>query len=180
MNTRFQLTEIFELNVMFYGNAILGSVFLWGFMIYVGVAMLALSPLAAVLAGLVITLLHWDAVFWHQFGHAWAARRTGYPMKGVTAWWLLSSSVYPSEEPELPAEVHIRRALGGPLASFIYTLVAGLFTLLLYSIGPAVRMVLLFWFLDNLIVFTIGALVPLGFNDGSTLLHWWPRRTRGS
>jgi hypothetical protein len=37
---------------------------------------------------------------------------------------------------------------------------------------------LVFFFLDNLLVFTIGSLLPLGFTDGSTLLAWWPRRGR--
>ncbi len=27
--------------------------------------------------------------------------------------------------------------------------------------------------IDNLFIFTIGSLLPLGFTDGSTLLHWW-------
>ena len=29
---------------------------------------------------------------------------------------------------------------------------------------------------ENLLVFGGGAFLPLGFNDGSTLLHWWPKR----
>jgi hypothetical protein len=33
--------------------------------------------------------------------------------------------------------------------------------------------VALFFFLDNLLVLTLGAFVPLGFTDGSTLLRWW-------
>ncbi len=30
----------------------------------------------------------------------------------------------------------------------------------------------LFFFLDNLLVLTLGALLPLGFTDGSTILRW--------
>jgi hypothetical protein len=30
--------------------------------------------------------------------------------------------------------------------------------------------------LDNLLVFTLGAFLPLGFTDGSTILRWWRRR----
>lgn len=179
MNKRFHLTEFYDLSIAFYGNAILASLLLWAFLVYVGAAMLELSPLMAGFAALFATLLHWDAAMWHQFGHAWAARRTGHPMKGVTAWWLLSTSVYPSDEPELPAGVHIRRALGGPLASLVYSLLAGLLALLFYSSGPAARMVVIFWFLDSFIVFGIGSLLPLGFTDGSTLLSWWPRRNGG-
>jgi len=34
----------------------------------------------------------------------------------------------------------------------------------------------LFFFLVNLFGFTLGSLLPLGFTDGSTLLHWWNRQ----
>jgi hypothetical protein len=33
-----------------------------------------------------------------------------------------------------------------------------------------------FFFLDNLLIFTLGVFVPLGFTDGSTLLRWWGKR----
>jgi hypothetical protein len=34
----------------------------------------------------------------------------------------------------------------------------------------------LFFTLENLLVFTAQVFVPLGFNDGSTILYWWRRR----
>jgi hypothetical protein len=45
--------------------------------------------------------------------------------------------------------------------------------------GPAFILVI-FTFIDNLLVFTAGALLPLGFTDGSTLLHWWDHLQRGN
>jgi hypothetical protein len=33
-----------------------------------------------------------------------------------------------------------------------------------------------FFFLDNLLVLTLGSFLPLGFTDGSTLLEWWGKR----
>ena len=91
---------------------------------------------------------HWFAGLVHHLGHAWAARRTGFPMSGIHCRLFLCASRYPRHEPMLPANVHIRRALGGPLFSFLLAVVVGALT----------------------------ALLPLGFTDGSTLLKWWPQR----
>ena len=41
----------------------------------------------------------------HQFGHAWAARRVGYPMTGLRYRGVLAASLYPRNEPELPADI---------------------------------------------------------------------------
>ena len=97
-------------------------------------------------------------------------------MMGITYWWVLAASRYPRDEPELPAEIHIRRALGGPSFSFLLALVAGVIAYLLRTNGGLTWWLALFLFLDNLLIFTIGALLPLGFTDGSTLLYWWPKR----
>jgi hypothetical protein len=121
--------------------------------------------------------LHLVANLGHHFGHAWAAARTGYPMSGVLLgkWGLLGTSLYPTSEPALPARIHIRRALGGPLASLGLSLIAGALVLVL----PRETMLwwaTLFFLADNLGVFFLGSLLPLGFTDGSTLLHWWGKQ----
>lgn len=157
-------------------SAIAGSLILWALLSVIGVA-LDLSPVAAVVGGLIAVLLHWLGEIVHQLGHAWAARRTGHPMIGIRFWWVLSASIYPRDEGPLPAAVHIRRALGGPTGSLLLTLVAGLLALLLRPGGGVAWWVALFFFLDNLLVFTLGALLPLGFTDGSTLLHWWGKES---
>jgi len=130
------------------------------------------NMLLAIVIGLGISLLHWAALFAHHFGHALAARGTGYPMVGVRLWWWLATSLYSRDEPTLPPTIHIRRALGGPLASFAFFAAASLiaWALLSQDIGG--------WFLagyaalDSLLIFGIGSLIPLGFNDGSTLIQW--------
>lgn len=54
-------------------------------------------PLAmSILAGGICTLLHYLSGTWHQLGHAWAARRSGYPMNGIYFWGVLSTSLYPA------------------------------------------------------------------------------------
>jgi hypothetical protein len=62
--------------------------------------------------------------------------------------------------------------LGGPAASLLLTLAAGCVALALRATPGDLRALALFFFLENLLVFTLQALVPLGFNDGATLWHW--------
>jgi hypothetical protein len=126
----------------------------------------------AVVGGLVLALLHWVSEVVHNVGHGTAARRSGHPMTGGRLGFLLvlGTSLYPHDEPALPASVHIRRALGGPIASAALTVAIGALALLLS--GSSTGWVALVWFLDNLLIFTLGAFVPLGFSDGSTLIHW--------
>jgi hypothetical protein len=74
-------------------------------------------------------------------------------MKGIQFWGALTS-LYPRwMRGELPKQVHIFRALGGPLGSLIL-LLTGLLALATYSAGSAAGWVLAFLFLDNLLVLT--------------------------
>ena len=132
----------------------------------------------AVLFGLAATLLHLISEIWHQLGHAQAAGLTGFPMRAIRLWGLLSTSVYPENEPSLSADIHLQRALGGPIASTGLSLVAGLIVLITRPIGGVWYWLARFLLAENVLVFTLGALTPLGFTDGSTLLHWWPQRGR--
>ncbi len=127
--------------------------------------------------GLVVVALHWAGEIGHQLGHATVARRVGYPMTGLRGWWLLSASLYPPAEPELPAAVHIRRALGGPATSALISAGLGVLLTRLSRRQRVLRGLAGFALAENLLIFTIGAFVPLGFNDGSTLLHWWGKRS---
>ena len=45
-------------------------------------------------------------------------------------------------------------------------------------LGGVAWLVALFFALENLFVFTLQAALPLGFNDGATLLYWWRRRAQ--
>ena len=80
------------------------------------------------------------------------------------------------DEGPLPAAVHVRRALGGPLASLVLTCIAAAIALALRPLGGVLWWLALFFFLDNLLVLTLGAFLPLGFTDGSTLPHWWGKQ----
>ena len=87
-----------------------------------------------------------------------------------------ASGLYPLDEPELPARTHVRRALGGPVMSLIVTIVAVVIAWLMRSAGSPYTWIAVFTVLDNFLIFTLGAFLPLGFTDGSTLLRLWRAR----
>ena len=157
-------------------SAIIASIALWAVATEVATTFFGATLASGIVQGLVVTLLHWMSDLLHQAGHAIAARSTGYPMSGLRLWFLISSGLYPLDEPELPARTHVRRALGGPLMSLIVTFVAGVVALLMRNAGSPYTWIAAFAFLDNLLIFTLGAFLPLGFTDGSTLLGLWRER----
>lgn len=157
-------------------SAVAGMLILAVILTLVGLLLLDLMPAQALLFGLMGAVLHFLSELAHQFGHAWAARRAGYPMTGVRFWTIFGASLYPSDEPPLPAAVHIRRALGGPPVSLLLALLSLPLVLSLRAGGGLAWWLALFFFLENLLIFGLGAFVPLGFNDGSTLLYWWGKR----
>ena len=157
-------------------SAIVASIALWAVATEVATAFFHASLAAGILQGLIVTLLHWLSDLLHQAGHAIAARSVGYPMSGLRLWFLLSSGLYPLDEPELPARTHVRRALGGPIISLIVSVIAGVIALLMHNADSPYTWIAIFAFLDNLLIFTLGAFVPLSFTDGGTLLRLWRNR----
>src|SRR4051794_9141551 len=124
MSRTYDLGRVANLRLTADSSAIVGSALLWALLSGIAAFGLGHSPTVAVAGGLVAVLLHWASDIVHQLGHAQAARATGQPMIGIRLWWVLSSSIYPPDEGPLPAFVHIRRALGGPIASLLLTLIA--------------------------------------------------------
>ena len=140
----------------------------------VGVWLLELQLAPAILGGLVAALFYWVADIAHHLGHAYAARRTGYPMIGMRLgkYLIFGTSLYPEDEVPLPGKTHISRALGGPIGSLVFALVTGVIALFFYPIGGTVRWISLFVPFISIFMFTIGPFLPLGFTDGSTILNW--------
>jgi Zn-dependent protease len=172
----FELGKLGELRLSARPSALAGFFLLWVLVGGVGVLLFEVPLVEAIVGGLVAALLHYGSEVVHNLGHAWAARRTGYPMAGIRLFGLLGMSLYPKDEPELPADIHIRRALGGPVGSLLLTLLAAVIALVLRPLGGTPWLVSVFFFLENLFVFTLGAFLPLGFTDGSTLLEWRGKR----
>lgn len=176
MKKRWQLGTIWGVAIWFKASSLLLSGLLW-LLFSVAVRLLFdLSWGTAVEVGFTAVILHWLSDLLHHLGHAWVARRVGYPMQRIISWLILMTSVYPKDEPSLPAAIHIRRALGGPSASLLIAALSGALLLILPANNSPLTLLVAFLFWENLLVFFLGAFVPLGFTDGSTLLYWWPRR----
>jgi len=175
MKKEYHLGRTASLNFSVQPSFFIGTVALWAVFSGVWLWVFALQPLAAIAVGLIVSLLYWASESIHQFGHAYAARQTGYPMIGIRlgAFLIFSTSLYPEDEKALPSKIHIRRALGGPIGSFLFTVVTGLIALIIYPIGGVVSQIALFLCLLNFFVFSLGPFLPLGFTDGSTILEWW-------
>jgi hypothetical protein len=159
--------------------ALIGSIVLYVVVIGLMIAAFSLPSGPALLGGVIVISLHWFSELMHQLGHAWAAHRTGYPMSGIRFGTLgvLATSLYPPDEPALPAQIHIRRALGGPIFSAWLSAIAFIVILLTSPGAEAMwSFVLWFFFLENLFVMTLQVFIPLGFNDGATLWRWIMKR----
>jgi hypothetical protein len=173
MNKPIPLGTLLGLKLSAQPNAFAALFALWMVataIIYFG---LGQSSLTAIVGGFFVAGLHIESEFWHHYGHAWAARRVGYPMIGVEFWLILGRSIYPADEPALPGRIHIRRAFGGPMFSFITACITSVVAVLFMPLGGPVWGLLVFLALDNLLFFTLGALLPLDFVDGGTILKWW-------
>jgi len=160
-------------------SALIGSIVLYVIAIGLMIAAFNIPIGTALFGGVIVVSLHWFSELVHHLGHAWAARRTGYPMIGIRYGTLgvFATSLYPPDEPALPAAVHIRRALGGPIFSAWLSAIAFLVILMIMRGADAMwAFVLWFFFLENLFVMTLQVFIPLGFNDGATIWHWVRRR----
>jgi hypothetical protein len=142
-----------------------------------GLILIVGMPLSQALwLGGLLAITHYVFALIHDLGHAFVARRVGYPMIGLT--WgtmgIFAGNIYPANEPPLPAKIHIQRALGGPIISAVATLIAGLFWSFTTR-GSWQWWWLGFMTLENGLIYTAQMLVPLGFNDGATLYKWLPK-----
>ncbi len=177
--TEYELGRLYGLRLTARPMALVGFAWIGTALALIGAGALGLTAVEAILGGLLGAVLHYASELWHHLGHAWAARRTGHPMIGARFGYLLGTaalSVYPPDEGDLLASVHIRRTLGGPLANLLVALLALPLTLALRSSGGLAYALALWLFLENLLIYTLQAIVPLGFNDGATLWTWWRKR----
>jgi len=166
--------RIFGLHITADRTALPCTLLLWMGLSLAAGLLFRLSLVDALIAGFAATLVHWFSALWHDAGHIIAARMTGHPMQGLRLWTVFAINQYPADEGDLPAKVHVRRALGGPLASLILTFI---FAALLFVVLQATALwwLVLFGFLLNALVMTSQIIVPLGFNDGATLRMWLPQ-----
>ena len=164
--------------IYFVRNAVYGTALLWIVLAGLSLWLFGWPPLQVIIFSTFAVLLHWLATLLHQFGHAWAAAQTGYPMRAVRMWGVLSASIYPKDEPALPADTHLYRAIGGPVFSLAMSFVGLLLSFFAQPLGDTAVYLTLFFAADNFFIFCIGALLPLGFTDGSTIIKYWRLREK--
>jgi hypothetical protein len=164
-----QAGKLFGLQISIAPAALLGTLIVWvGFSLFI-YYQVNLSLGQAIPMGFFAAFLHWTSELIHCLGHAYAAKRSGYPMTGIRFGNVIffAQTQYPRAEPALPPSLHIHRALGGPIIS-------GVLSILLYFLLPYWPKdwywLGLFAFLENLFVYTLQVFLPAGFNDGSTIL----------
>ena len=179
MKRSFKIGDLLGLEIRTRPSALLAAILIWAIFSLVCIRIFKWKPKTAAAGGFLAMVIHFFSEGWHQLGHSQMAEQTGYPMHGMEFWGPLATSLYPENEGMLSADVHIQRALGGPIFSLALTMITGAIALALRPLGGPALILAFFTFLDNMLVFTVGALFPLSFNDGGTLLHWWGHRQRG-
>lgn len=143
-----------------------------------------LSRKESILGGFLAALIHWFTEIVHQMGHVWAAKQTGYPMTKIRFMGPFSQTIFPEDEPKLPPDVHIQRALGGPLASFGLSGIAWIILQLLAPIGGLIAWTGRFFFRENFFFGALGTLAPYDItfgnvrfvSDGLSAWRWWQKR----
>lgn len=153
----------------------LGLLIIGVFMTVMSFTQLGGTGLDRLTAAVLATIAWWMWELVHHLGHYAAGAYAGAPMSGIHFYWMLGRSLYPAEV-NVSANIHLRRAVGGPAISVLAAVVC----LLLARISPSgiLWFVFITGFWANLLVFTLGALLPLGFTDGSTILRYWKLRQR--
>lgn len=121
-----------------------------------------------------LVLLTPDVV--HIAGHVLSAWKAQAPMDAVYVPVGMPRTIY--YDNEVPSEVHIKRSLGGPVAS----LLAWALSVILLSWVPAGSLVR---DLAKLAVFGhgligLGSLLPLPGVDGAVIWYWWRQIRSGS
>lgn len=173
MQSNIEFGRVAGLRLSAENSVIAGFMVLWSLVFIFALTVLERSSIEAIIGGLICTMLHYGLEIGHQLGHAVAARLVGWPMSGLHFFLVLARSVYPDDEPALPGRIHIQRALGGPIASLLLSIPLGLLAAALQPWHTTPGWIAAFAFLDCLLFFGIGSLLPLGITDGSTLLRWW-------
>jgi len=143
-----------------------------------------LTPLDALIAGLIATFIFFASDVVHHYGHFLAAKQVGKRAIGVRFWWLFGTTRYPPNEGELTPTIHIRRAIGGPIISMV-VLIGFLFLgSFLWRFSDMARFIIGWGIAVNAVWYVLGALIPIGFanfaTDGMTILRAWQTQQKQS
>lgn len=153
-------------------RALAGTMLLAGFYAAAARRVTRLTAPLVLLLGVAAALIHWSSDVVHQLGHFMAGRRAGFPLERLRADGVLVASFYPRDEPELPPEIHMQRALGGAPVSLLLAFLGWLSWRATPSGARAARFLSAVVALENFLVFFLGAFLPLSWTDGGALIRW--------
>lgn len=177
MSQRTPLFRFLDMPVSVHLSAFIGSLILAIILMGAAMTLGGLNTQDAILAACVALALHWLAVLVHNYGHFFVAKRIGYPSTGLLLRLIFARVNYPEDEGELTPQIHLKRALSGPLFSLILALLVVPIALAWLIPRDGIAQFLGYWLvLDYGWVFTFGALFPpMRFewftNDGGTILN---------
>lgn len=171
--------KFFDMPVSFTRSGQIGTAILIVICTILAVIFTDLTALDSLIAGILAMIIHWLSEFFHQYGHFFAAKQVGKPSIGIRTWWVLAATRYPQDEGELVPQIHIRRAIGGPITSVIVLIVLLILAALFWSMGGMLQFLIGWGIFIQIAIFILGALVPLKIGglttDGAILLREWRR-----
>lgn len=161
-------------------SALFGSIGLLVLTTALAVFFTDLTPLDALIAGLLATFLHWFGEVLHQYGHFLAAEFVDKPSTGVRVWGILGTTLYPKNEGQVLPIAHIRRAIGGPIMSFFVLNAFILLAVVFWSVSDMFRFLVAWAIFEHIAIYTVGALIPVKIgnfsSDGGTILTYWRQK----
>lgn len=136
-----------------------------------------LTPLDALIAGIITTFIYYFSEVVHQYGHFFAAKQTGKPSTGLRLWFILGTTLYPSNEGQVKPSIHMRRAIGGPIASLILLIIFLFLGSFLWAFSDMARFIVGWGIFVNSVWYIGGALIPMQYKnfttDGMTIWKAW-------
>ncbi len=182
MNKSFHLLTVFNVRITFTPLCVVTYLILIPPFTWLGMTLRNLTLAEGLIASFFIIVLMFITENIHQLGHAWAAKSVGYPMIGIRHFSWFSASIYPKDEPPLPPQTHIKRALGGFWINLLIGLALAPFAFYLWNINGVAAFTVVATSAWNFFVLGLGALLPIDFNgftvDGGTILHYWKEMNR--
>ncbi|PJF45044.1 MAG: hypothetical protein CUN55_00895 [Phototrophicales bacterium] len=179
MAQSFQLFKLFGFQVRMEWSALVGWVAVIAISSNVYMFIYRTKADEALWFGVLFWLIYMMGLLVHFGGHMLTSRLVGYPMNGLEFWWMFGRSLYPADEPPLQPYQHVWRAIGGPLGSVAWIVGIVLFYDR-YMPTDVFNAFLLQFSLIVAVLYFLGTLWPMSFNDGGIIVEQLKRSRRQS
>ncbi len=183
MNRSVHLLTLFNIRITITPLCVVTYLILIPPFTWLGMTLRNLTLLEGLVASAFIVILMFVTENIHQLGHAWAAKSVGYPMIGIRHFSWFSGSIYPKDEPPLPPQTHIKRALGGFWINILIGLALAPLAFYLWTLNGVAAFTVVAVSVWNFFVLGLGALLPIDFSgftvDGGTIVRYWREMRKG-